>query len=129
MTATLVYDGDCAFCTQSSRFVTTRVRPRPDAFAVAAYQHLDLEPLGLTPEACDEALQWVAKDGRVDTAQDAVARTLLAGKPGFRPLGALILVPGVNALAGLAYRWVARNRHRLPGGTAACSLPAAQRPS
>jgi len=25
------------------------------------------------------------------------------------------------------YRWIARNRHRLPGGTATCSLPQAER--
>ena len=27
------------------------------------------------------------------------------------------------------YRWVAANRHRLPGGTPACSMPASERPS
>ena len=125
----LVYDGDCGVCTKLSRFVTTSVRPAPDSFSVSAYQHLDLDALGLTPEQCDEALQWVSRDGRVSSAQDAVARVLLAGRLPFRPLGAVILVPGVNALAGLVYRWVALNRHRLPGGTPACSLPAAQRPS
>ncbi|GAA4108731.1 hypothetical protein GCM10022415_01490 [Knoellia locipacati] len=125
----LVYDGDCGVCTKLARFVTTTVRPAPESFSVSAYQDLDLDALGLTPEQCDEALQWVARGGRVSSAQDAVARVLLAGRLPFRPLGAVILVPGVNALAGLVYRWVALNRHRLPGGTPACSLPAAQRPS
>ena len=127
--ATLIYDGDCGVCTKLSRVVTTTVRREPGDFAVSAYQHVDLAPLGLTPERCDEALQWVSADGRISSAQDAVARVLLAGKVPFKPLGAVILVPGVHALAGMVYRWEALNRHRLPGGTPACSLPAAQRPS
>ena len=127
--ATLIYDGDCGVCTKLSRVVTTTVRREPGDFAVSAYQHVDLAPLGLTAERCDEALQWVSADRRISSAQDAVARVLLAGKVPFKPLRAVILVPGVNALAGMVYRWVALNRHRLPGGTPACSLPAAQRPS
>lgn len=124
----LIYDGDCGVCTKLSRFTTTSVRARPGDFEVSAYQDADLDTLGVTSEQCDEALQWVSASGRVSSAQDAVARVLLAGRLPFRPLGAVILVPGVNALAGVVYRWVARNRHRLPGGTPACSLPAAQRP-
>lgn len=128
-TSVLIYDGDCGVCTKLSRFVTTGVRSEPTDFAVSAYQDADLESLGLTAEQCDEALQWVSSTGRVSSAQDAVARVLLAGRVPFRPLGAIILIPGINAVAGAVYRWVALNRHRLPGGTPACSLPAAQRPS
>ncbi len=127
--AQLVYDGDCGICTKLSRVVTRWVRPRPDSFGVAAYQHLDLAPLGLTIEECDAALQWVAPDGTISSAQDAVARLLLSGGVWLRPVGAVILVPGVNALAGAVYRWVARNRHRLPGGTPACALPSSERPA
>lgn len=125
----LVYDGDCAICSTLSRVVTTRLRARPEDFDVTAYQHADLEALGLTAEQCDGALQWVASDGRVSSAHDAVAQTFRASRMPFRPLGAFVQLPGVHGLAGLAYRWVARNRHRLPGGTPACSLPAADRPS
>lgn len=124
----LIYDGDCGVCTKLSRLVTKTVRANRGDFVVSAYQDADLGVLGLTAEQCDEALQWVASTGQVSSAQDAAARVLLAGRLPWRPVGALILVPGVNALAGLVYRWVARNRHRLPGGTPACSLPAAQRP-
>lgn len=128
--ATLLYDGDCGVCTRLSRTVTTTVRARRDDFVVTAYQDVDdLEALGLSARACDEALQWVSASGRVSSAQDAVARVLLAGRPVVKPLGAVMLVPGVNALAGVVYRWVALNRHLLPGGTPACSLPAAQRPT
>lgn len=127
--AVLIYDGDCGICTRFSRLVTERLRRSESDFTVAAWQHLELERYGLTPQQCDESVQWVAADGTISSAQDAVARTLIAGRWPLRPLGWVILVPGVNALAGVAYRWVAANRHRLPGGTPACSLPAGQRPS
>lgn len=128
-TPVLIYDGDCGICTRLSRVTTSIVRARPDDFAVSAYQDADLPALGLTVDECDGALQWVASDGRISSAQNAVARVLLAGHMWWRPVGAALLLPGVNTLAGVGYRWVARNRHRLPGGTPACSLPAAQRPA
>ena len=96
---------------------------------MAAWQHLDLGQYGLSAQECDESVKWVAANGAVSSAQDAVARTLMASRWPLRPVGLVILLPGVNAVAGVVYRWVANNRHRLPGGTPACSLPAAQRPS
>ena len=123
----LVYDGDCGICTRFAR-LSTRLRRREGDYAVAPWQDLDLAVLGLTEQQCDAAVQWVAADGSVSASQDAIARSLLASRAPLRPLGALILTPGVNALAGVVYRWVAANRSRLPGGTPACSLPAAQRP-
>ncbi len=126
----LVYDGDCGMCTRLAGFAVSRLRPRPPrrTFAVAAWQHLDLASFGLTAQQCDQAVQWVDERGDTVAAQDAVARALLASRPWWRPVGALLLVPGLHALAGWGYRWVARNRHRFPGGTPACSMPAHQRP-
>lgn len=119
----LVFDGDCGFCTTSARVVERWVRRRPGDFAVAPWQRLDLAAFGLTADDCSAALQWVAPDGRVSSAEDAVARCLLAGRLWARPLGAAFLLPGINALAGIGYHLVARNRYRLPGGTPACALP------
>lgn len=119
----LVFDGDCGMCTRAAGLVTDRFRPSPEAYDVEPAQRLDLAALGLTADQCDEALQWVGADGRVSSAQDAVARMLLASRAWARPLGAVLLLPGVNTLAGAAYRWVARHRHRFPGGTPACEMP------
>lgn len=117
----LVYDGDCGFCTRSA--LVARRFVMPAGGTVAASYDLDLEAFGLTTDECMEALQFVDSRGRVHAAQDAVAHLLLAGAPWWRPLGAVLLVPGLNALAGVLYRAVARNRYRLPGGTAACAMP------
>ena len=126
----LLYDGDCGVCTRLAGFVARRLRPgAPDggwAYEISAYQDADLPALGLTPAECDAALQWVDASGRISSAQDAVARLLLASVAWARPIGVVLLAPGINALAGVVYRTVAANRGRLPGGTPACQLPAAE---
>lgn len=125
MGATLVYDGDCAFCTKC---VAELPRLGMADIAVTAWQHADLPALGLTAEQCERAVQWVAPDGRVDSGARAVARLLVASGGWWALLGRVMRVPPASWLAALVYRLVADNRHRLPGGTAACALPPAERP-
>jgi predicted DCC family thiol-disulfide oxidoreductase YuxK len=122
---TLIYDGDCGICTTLAGFVRRRLRPDAE---VAASQELDLHRYGVTAAECAEALQYVTADGRVYAAQEAVARLLLASRPVWRPAGYVLRAPGVDALAGVVYRWVARNRHRLPGSSGACAVPDAPAP-
>lgn len=117
--AVLVYDGDCAFCRRCVRFIERRVKRHP---RLVAWQATDLDALGLTADQCREAVQWVGPDGRHEAAHRAVARTLVGAGSGWALLGRVLLLPGVVQLAGVVYRWVARNRHRLPGGTVECSL-------
>jgi len=97
-------------------------RLRPPA-AVQPWQRLDLAAYGLTDVECIEALQYVDAAGRVYAAELAVAQLLKASRPWARPAGIVIALPGVRILAGVIYRWVARNRSRLPGGTPACAVP------
>ncbi|MGB8649136.1 MAG: DCC1-like thiol-disulfide oxidoreductase family protein [Mycobacteriales bacterium] len=124
MSATLVYDGDCAFCTSSVRWVT---RLHLGADVVIPWQQADLASLGLTRQQCEDALQLV-RDGRVSSGHEAVAQLLLGSALPWRPLGALLLLPPLSWLAARVYAWVAAHRSRLPGGTAACALPQDQRP-
>ena len=120
MKPVLVFDGDCGICTRLAGFVPA-LRADVD---VAAWQTLDLPSLGLTPEACDRALQFVDAQRRISSAQDAVAALLRHSAFPLPVAGRLLQLPGLNVLAGFGYRWVARNRQRLPGGTPACALPA-----
>lgn len=115
----LVYDGDCAFCTRCVDWLKRHLRRLPD---IQPWQRADLPSLGLSQVQCETALQFVDRDGRISSGERAVARVLLHAGRGWKVLGALILVPGIRHLAGLVYRWVARNRHRLPGGTASCGI-------
>jgi predicted DCC family thiol-disulfide oxidoreductase YuxK len=115
----LVFDGDCAFCTTSARFLERRV-VRDGSTRVVPWQKLDLGQLGLTEEQCMEAVQWVGEGGPVLSGHAAIAATLRAGHPVWRPVGALLAAPGFSWLAAKAYAWIAAHRYQLPGGTPAC---------
>jgi len=121
---TFVYDGDCAFCTSCARFVERRVRTPA---RVVPWQFTDLDALGLTVARCEDAVQWVGVDGRTLAGPAGIAALLRSSSRAWRPVGWLLERRPVLALAWPAYRWVSRNRHRLPGGTAACALPQAER--
>ena len=112
----LIFDGDCAFCTTTANLAKRWLHIE----RVEAWQVLDLEQLGLTPQDCNDALQWVGTDGVVSGAEQALVAALKhAGIP-WSILGTTMSLPGIRSVSGYVYRWVARNRDRLPGGTPAC---------
>jgi predicted DCC family thiol-disulfide oxidoreductase YuxK len=121
---TFIYDGDCAFCTRCAEFIERRI---PTEARVLPWQFADLDALGLTAAECDEAVQWVGADGVRAAGPDAIGHLLGTSSGVWRMAGAALRARPVRAAAWPTYRWVARNRHRMPGGTAACSLPQAER--
>lgn len=121
----LLYDGDCGFCTSSARFIERRIRTSAE---LSAYQDADLAALGTTAERAEGELLWVAEDGRIHGGAQAVAALLLDAGGIWRPPGLLLRLPPFRWLAAGVYHLVTVNRHRLPGGTPACALPAADRP-
>ena len=134
---TFLYDGDCAFCSTCARFIDRWIRTPA---RVLPWQFTALEPLGLTADECEGAVQWVDATPGVDAARgtrpvagpEGIARLLRSAEGGlgrlvWRPAGAVLGTRPILALTWPAYRWVARNRHRMPGGTAACSLSQAAR--
>lgn len=119
-TGVLVYDGDCAFC-QRSIDVGTRVLP--DEFRAEPYQFLDLPALGLTSEQAGQAVWWVQPSASPRSGHRAVAALLMSqSRWWWRTIGAIVDRPPVSWIAAPVYAWVARNRHRLPGGTAQCRV-------
>lgn len=119
-----VYDGDCAFCTSCARLAQRRV---PTEAAIVPWQFADLRELGLTQAQCEEAVQWVASGQPPVAGPDAIGALLRSSRLRWRLVGWPLRLPPIRALAWPVYRWVARNRHRMPGGTAACVLPHAAR--
>jgi predicted DCC family thiol-disulfide oxidoreductase YuxK len=114
----LVFDGDCAFCT-SSVHVLERIGPEAE---IVAWQLTDLGALGLTEEAAEAAVQWVAIDGTARSGHEAIAAALGSAGGIWALAGRALLLPGISPIAAGAYRLIAANRHRLPGGTPACAV-------
>jgi predicted DCC family thiol-disulfide oxidoreductase YuxK len=121
---TFLYDGDCAFCSTCARFVDRRIHTPA---RVVPWQFVDLAELGVTQQMAEEAVQWIGVDGTVASGPAAISRLLRAAQWYWRPLGWLLSIPPISWLADPLYRVIARNRHRLPGGTPMCSLPQAER--
>jgi predicted DCC family thiol-disulfide oxidoreductase YuxK len=113
----LLFDGDCAFCTSCVQLVERTIRPDAE---IVAWQFADLTELGVSEAQAADAVQWVQADGTVRSGHEAVAAMLSSSGPAWRFAGRVLLLPGVSWAAAQAYRLVAANRHRLPGGTPAC---------
>jgi predicted DCC family thiol-disulfide oxidoreductase YuxK len=120
MTAVLVFDGDCGFCTSSATWIADKWKSPATATAIA-WQRLGdggLEELGLTLDEVAGAAWWVNDDQR-SGGHLAVAHALAAACGGWGLLGRVLLVAPVRPFAAVGYRLVARYRYRLPGGTPA----------
>ena len=105
--AVLVYDGECEFCKACVGFLARRTT-RP--LVSVAYQHANLETLGLTRAECEEAVQWVDVAGEAASAHVAVALALRNARKPWPLVGRLILLPGVRPIAAMVYRRVAARR-------------------
>ena len=128
----LIYDGDCAFC---QRCLDWGLRVLPDFPQALSYASLLPEQYGLSLEDVQQSI-WlvdvaapltVRQAGKSHWSGHRAAAQILLRQPtksqfGFfwRMLGFLIILGG--PVSALAYRLVAKNRHRLPGATAACEL-------
>ncbi|QYF74188.1 thiol-disulfide oxidoreductase DCC family protein [Cryobacterium sp. PAMC25264] len=120
--ATLIFDGDCGFCTTAVLWLQ---RTLPRVPATAPFQWTDLSRYGLD-EAQARSRVWFVSGGRRYGGAAAVA-AILRGQPirALRVLGTLATLPPWSWAAEAGYRVVARYRYRLPGGTPACRLTSA----
>ena len=120
MRPTFVFDGDCSFCTVCANFVNRWIPTRAE---VVPWQRADLHALGVTREQAVQAVQWVEPGRPVSAGPEAIGALLRSSNLFWKPFGWLLALPPVRAAAWPLYRLIARNRHRLPGGTAACAMP------
>ena len=115
--ATLVYDADCGFCTRSAQWLAATGKVR-----IVAWQSLDLAQHGLSVEDVTAAAQWLGPEGPRASGARAISLAMRARGGAAAIAGAFIALPGISLLAAAGYRVVARYRHRMPGGTAACRV-------
>jgi predicted DCC family thiol-disulfide oxidoreductase YuxK len=121
----LIYDGDCGFC-QRSVDILKRL---PVDVSVTPYQFADLGLYGTTEERASYEVLWVDRSGRVHGGAQGIARLLISAGGIYAAAGWLMRTPPVRWIAAGIYRLIATNRHKMPGGTAACALPPAARES
>jgi predicted DCC family thiol-disulfide oxidoreductase YuxK len=116
---TVLFDGDCRFCTQSAHDVQRRFGR--ERIALRNFQEpgvLDAYP-AVTHEAAMKKMHVVTGGGRVFAGAEAVAR-IVAGVRFVGWLAYVYYVPGIRQLADLAYALVAQHRYRLFGRTERC---------
>jgi predicted DCC family thiol-disulfide oxidoreductase YuxK len=118
----LIYDGDCKFCQLSLEF---GIRHLPTFPKYVAFQKIDQTKFGLTIDQVrtqiwlvDQAGSEKPKGGHLAAGEILTMQRNLF----YKALGWLIKTPPTSFLADVVYRWVAKNRHRLPGGSRQCKL-------
>ncbi|MGJ6979187.1 thiol-disulfide oxidoreductase DCC family protein [Aestuariimicrobium soli] len=115
----LLYDPDCGFCTRSARLLA-KLGPRAE---VRPLQLAGLDsggPVDSARASCE--VPFVRDDGTVVYGAAAIAAVLVTCRQPWRLVGRVLgSRPGLW-VARPVYALVATNRHRLPGGTAACDL-------
>ncbi len=114
----LLFDADCGFCTRSAE-----IARRLPGLAVASIQSSDLAALGVDPLRALTEMPLVRADGAVVYGHTAWAEALRCGGRPLPWLGSMLGSRLLQRPAAAVYGWVARNRHRLPGGTSRCALP------
>ncbi|HET6153649.1 MAG TPA: DUF393 domain-containing protein [Marmoricola sp.] len=115
MSGRLVYDADCGFCTRSATWLARGTGNDP-----VPWHTVDIGRAGITQAVADANAGWLVGDRVTVVGGAAIAEAMRARGGWTAPLGRVMLLPGVRLLVRLVYPVIARNRHRLPGGTAAC---------
>lgn len=116
----LLFDGDCGFCSRTIELARRIIQPRVQ---FVPWQYADLAALGVTEDRADREVVWISPaGGKVYGGPRALSAVLMCGRRRWWWLGLALRLPPVNWMARGIYQVVAKNRHRLPGGTATCSL-------
>lgn len=81
-----------------------------------------MEELGLSAEDGMTQVWFVDGVGNLSGGAEAINRSMRHVWWAY-PFTWLYFVPGIRQLQDLAYRWVANNRHNMPGSSDACEIP------
>lgn len=124
--AVFIFDPDCGFCNKYVAFVSSF-----PSFALSArpvpYNEANLSRFGLNERQCQQAAQWVLETGTVRAGSDAIAESLIATRsPILSIVGRIIRAGVVRPFFQAGYRWVARHRALMPGGSSQCNVPSSR---
>jgi len=111
---TILFDGDCSLCNGAVRFITAN-----DPAGRFAFRSLQDE--GEVPHDAQPDAIVLLDYGRRYEASDAALHIALGMRWPWPLAFAAILIP--RSIRDAVYRWIARNRYRWFGRTAACAIP------
>jgi len=110
------YDGACPLCSREMRHYQKRDRLHRMEMVDISRADFAAEKFGLDPVKLQQMMHVRMADGRVFTQVRAFVKIWQAQPTWWNAiLRALLKVPGMMGLAGLFYRWFARNRYKLTG--------------
>lgn len=101
---TVIYDGECDFCSECVKWVQKRT-----VITALPFQSADLARYGLTYERCSKEVVVII-NGKVFGGASAVAKLLRAS--GYKKIATLLTLSG--ALGHTGYSWVAAHRNSTP---------------
>lgn len=119
MGGTLIFDGECGFCTRS-RNLLARLDRHHRVSTVPLQGRGVAENAGVSRQRLAESVYWLDDDGSRCWGAEA-ANAAICAAIGSPVLLRLYRLPGIRPLQDAIYRWVAANRHRLPGTTPWCT--------
>lgn len=118
-TAVLIFDGDCGFCTTTANYIKANSSV---AIEIHPWQWIELAAYGLTKAQASLKVQMFA-NGKTFGGHKAFAKLLRIQKQWwFKLLGGILVIPPFSWGARVGYYFIAKYRHKLPGGTPACAL-------
>lgn len=103
-----IFDGECKFCRASVR-LALKLRARCE---FRASQEIEVFPNGVTAEQCSREVVFVDSRGNVSGGAAAVAQILRTTT--LKPIAGVIDARFMLPLSESIYKWVARNRGRIP---------------
>ena len=116
----ILFDGTCAFCERSVRFIASR---DDGYFRFGASQNPEgralLEPYGTSREAARSLI--LIEDDQVYLRSTAALRIARRLRAPWRYAAVLLVVP--RPIRDAVYRLVAAIRHRIAGESNACEIP------
>ena len=120
MPAVILFDGTCAFCERSVRFIAARDN---GYFKFGASQNPEGQELlakhGTSREAARSLI--LIEDGQIYLRSTAALRVAGHLSPPWRYARALLLVP--RPIRDAVYRVIAAIRHQIAGESNACEIP------
>jgi len=119
MAVKLIYDGDCSFCTKCAKFGKARLA-KP--IEIIPWQTIDdLSIYGLTIEDVNQRVYFIDDDSVIGGPR-AIFKAGERMKKPWPYLAKLLLIPGMSLISEPIYRWVAKNRDKMPGATQECAI-------